>query len=388
MQTSWGAEITFGWEYEGDISNYNILNWYHPNNLETGYWSDLPMQTRKTFANDWLASGRHWSAFRKLPGAPAFLCDRVKDEIVHEVFEITNHLDHITHSVPALFQQLEPVVRALENTPDPNDAVANGFQVHIAFDPPPQAQIEAHEQIAALYQLLNDYAYAKRAREETGNGIGAFHGPNTRSIELLRNGLMARQALEGGTIIPPHKYNYVGLRTTIYGASKIGFEVRGGWGRKWPNFRSLISRLTATLQQINNPVHFKRNRIPGAGDFTLLQHYNFHTNETPNVPANLVDSLKFEAGRAIRADPHGVHHGSRTDGGEELYRRWIIPLVPWEHHPSIGQTGKAPQIITARQQFLASLTRYFGQRALARNTDDITKASQHFFTETQLFRLL
>jgi hypothetical protein len=278
----------------------------------------------------------------------------------------------------------------------PVPETAKGFQIHVAFDPPLQNNITAHQQIAALYQLLNDYAYAKKARGVRGNGMGRFVGPNTRPIGNLADSLINRVPLEQEDVeyanVGVHKYNYVGLRTNIYGGLKIGFEIRGGWEKNWLNFRRLIEKIATTLQQIDSYIQIKNNRIDGASNFTLLHHYNFHQTGAPNISPTLLNSLRHEATHLATILPINSQPFGATDPEtvEETLRRWIIPFMPWEYHPSIGRSGASLRIVQARQNLADKLNQHFNTPPDQRGgkVNFVTLASQQFFNDTQLFRLL
>jgi hypothetical protein len=50
--TSWGTQITLGWEYEGD--GQGILNWYYPEHRAPLYWSRLLMEDKLVFTQKML----------------------------------------------------------------------------------------------------------------------------------------------------------------------------------------------------------------------------------------------------------------------------------------------------------------------------------------------
>jgi hypothetical protein len=390
--TSWAAEISFGWEYEG--KNLQVLRWYRPErfpdppwsvydgNKLNQAWSSLSQLNKEEKYRQLKQRGLTWADYVKLPDAPAFVADYLKQEIWDPTFEILNKAGSFPNSVDSLFTQLNQVRNFLSQDTARD---ARGFQVHIVFARPPRGATNYNSQLAALYQLLNDYAFAKRFRKEDEK-FRAFNGLNVLPIETVNYSLSKNLALG-----VDHKYRYVGFRD-LYGNNKIGFEIRDGWRTNWNNFRSLIERVVMTLTTLDNSISIKRRRATGAIDFNLLQHYDFRQNRKPTLPTDLYNHLKTEADYVLSKLSR---HYRELQPDDALLESWLMAFTPWEDHPAIaGVPGMLTTVTTQRAAMEGQLRRYFegtpppsGPKPRD-NTHYVTDLVKTFLNKTGLYRYL
>jgi hypothetical protein len=119
--TQWGAKITFGWEYENQ--NLKILEWYRPermpmrpwstydNDRFNKAWSELTSVNKEARYKQLKQQNFTWDDYIKLPTAPDFLADRLKQEMWEKTYEILNKAGSYPDSVDSLFSQLDQVDR-------------------------------------------------------------------------------------------------------------------------------------------------------------------------------------------------------------------------------------------------------------------------------------
>jgi hypothetical protein len=200
-------------------------------------------------------------------------------------------------------------------------------------------------------------------------------------------------AAGGGTatVGGKYKYRYAGLRD-LYGGRKIGFEIRGGWHSSLGNFRSIIQRLTMMLGAMNMPLSIKRGGAQGSSSFTLLQHFEFHSNNSIlanyDVDFELVKKLKDEAKKVSARLPQQLQ--TRPDA---LFRRWMLMFAPWEHHPSFVKSSKVYGYLFRhyRNDTIRQLNKYFQNNLPEKPGENISFVSelvQKFFRSTSLYSWL
>jgi hypothetical protein len=272
----------------------------------------------------------------------------------------------------------------------------------LAFDRPPLNDIDNHQRLAALYRLLNDYAAMKVARQPIGFGLGNFSGPDTSDLPTLVNALRSGDAEIESLERAFYKYRYVGLRTGLYGPNKIGFEIRSGWRKSWPNYKSLVQRLALTLQNLDRNIRIKRNPARDASEFTLIEHYIFHTspNNQPSLQPRLFSQMQEEAIRVASARasstlafstlPTHVALDNNETPDVEILRRWLMAFIPWEYHPSISKSPtRQAAIVRARNRLIVNLNFHLSYPPIQMpNADYVTSEIEAFFTTTQIFRYL
>ncbi|WP_213806008.1 hypothetical protein [Granulicella sp. dw_53] len=387
--TQWGSQITFGWEFEEQTPR--ILNWYKPTSFKgtDQAWIALSKEEKEKSVRVGQPDFS-WNNFVKLGTAPGYLSYRVRQEVFAPTWEIC--CTEYPTTVDALFEQMLTVKRAML-------AEWGGFQVHIVFDRPPAQKLEYHSQLASLYQLLNDYAFAKLAKRDDEAGFSRLLGAYGHPLTGLRDHLISEEVLDGpdseGVSSGTYKYHYVGLRD-LYGNRKIGFEIRAGWQSQETKLRSLIERLTNTLGSLNTPFSVKNNRGDGAAKFTLLNHFDFHESRYRRADAlgeDFLLNLQKESETVFKLlEKSSQTQFSYPSSSEILFSRWMLAFAPWEDHPSISESDSMKiSIKSRRDQNISLLNRYF-QKLLPEkpgaNTTYVSDCVRNFFKETSLHSYL
>ncbi len=375
--TQWGTLITYGWELEGHTDS--ILNWYRPESyLNNEQWLKLSQAEKSREAASARRNPGGWSNFVRIQSGrvPPYISDRLRQEVFEPTWEICS--TQYPTTVEGLFLQMNAAKRVLALGDE-----WESFQVHIVFERPSLTDLKTNAQLASLYQLLNDYAFAKLVRRGPA-GFSRLLGAPGHPLEYVVNDMQSGDRFDGldrrGASVGPYKFNYVGLRD-LYGNNRMGFEIRAGWQQKRAaGFRSLIERVTEALMYLDRPINIKRRRASGAGSYTLLEHYDFHIQRLEEgLSLDLMGKLKKEADdvwQDFKNDPRKTQF-SYPMSAKILFERWLLAFAPWEFHPSIAvDISNVVSVQFARKVAMKKLDRYFGGEL-----SDKPGESPHFVTE-------
>ena len=391
-RTAWNTAITFGWEFEG--RDAAVWDWFTDPTTparDASTWRATPEHERLAWCRT-----NTWDSLEKRDVCPGFIAGIVaeSDPAVYELRSTP------CDSIEALRGELALVHAKL----NPNAAYAE-FQVHIVFRLPPHGSapenLERHARIAALFQLLNDYVWAKSAQLPADQHYRVYTGPMARKLRRVASRLGSRER-PFDEQDKPNKYKNlnVGLRD-VYDESDrsiVGFEIRKGVHDNLDRlirFTELIVAALATDLQ-NVRLHDRlfepelqaqagswsrriRQFIPGPGrqrdHYSLAEHYRFSTESgLADVDSALFEQLGNEAHSIIRTSetvPHLARllqeQGGARKGSREILRHWLLAFRPWEAHPAFRRDpAKRQLIVNSRAALVRSLRAYFAKSDLER----------------------
>ena len=371
--TAWGSPITFGWEFES--TNMAILDWFaieDHEGIDAAAWSGATAAERE----DWQQEFISWEGLARRDNCPQYI-DELKSENHDDLYELVSEP---TASIAALREQLVEVHSQLARPGD-----RTGFHVHVVFQLPKLPTLDdleqrpyvarRHARIAALFHVLNDYAWSKTALAGPAMHYHQHTGPATRKPQRLTARLQGIAPDEegqgptgdsvgiGAAAQEKYKFGGAGLRGDFYNPddfSWVGFELRRGFHDTVEQLVSaaqvIVQALESDLHEVNlqdsvlgtqDPVLRGLNSGLGlpAARYSLDDYYTFATGagQVPQLDNGLLEQLKAEArvvaqlGERVPQVSVVRNHYKNVAGGEskEILRRWLMAFKPWERHPAI-----------------------------------------------------